>query len=69
MLFEHWVNAYFLGKIYDHVSSTVSESSNSWTLEEQQLPITSMLDLIQRRLTMNSAGIRKCLGVGTQCYV
>jgi len=49
---EHFANAYFPGWRYRDLCSTVAESFNFWIVEDRELPITSMIDSIWKRVMM-----------------
>src|SRR5579859_7148723 len=43
---KHWAELYFVGKRYDHLTSNIAESLNSWILEAQEMSILAMLEKI-----------------------
>jgi zinc finger SWIM domain-containing protein 3 len=47
---EKWANAYFTGSRYGYVCSSVSESFNSWILEDRELPITALINSIRSNI-------------------
>ena len=49
---EHFVNAYFSGFRYGDLCSIVAKSFNSCIIEDRELPITSMIDSIRKRVMM-----------------
>ncbi|KAH7842355.1 hypothetical protein Vadar_004352 [Vaccinium darrowii] len=47
---DHWACAFFPGKRYGEMSSSLSESFNSWIREEQHLPVTQLVDRIRVKI-------------------
>ena len=47
---KHWVEVYFEGHRYGHLTSNIVESLNSWLLQARELPILPMLELIRDQL-------------------
>lgn len=47
---ENWSCAYFPGKRYGDMASSVAESFNSWILEERHLPVMNMLDKLRVKI-------------------
>jgi len=47
---EHWVELYFSGRRYGHLTSNIAESLNSWILEARKKPILAMFESIRHQL-------------------
>ncbi|KAH7848531.1 hypothetical protein Vadar_004068 [Vaccinium darrowii] len=47
---DHWACAFFPGKWYGEMSSSLSESFNSWIREERHLPVTQLVDRIRVKI-------------------
>src|SRR5438046_2720403 len=47
---EHWVEIYFPGRCYGHLTSNIAESLNSWILEAHEKPILAMFEQIRHQL-------------------
>ena len=47
---EHWAELYFSGRRYDHLTSNIAESLNSWLLEAHSKPILAMFEQIRHQL-------------------
>ena len=47
---KHWAEIYFENCHYDHLTSNISESLNSWLLHVRELPILPMLETIRHQL-------------------
>ena len=47
---RHWAELYFRGHRYDHLTSNISESLNSWLLQARQMPLLPMLETIRHKL-------------------
>ncbi|GLT91403.1 hypothetical protein SLE2022_092940 [Rubroshorea leprosula] len=47
---EHWANAFFGGRRYNHTTSNFGQSFYSWVSEAGELPITQMIDVLRGKL-------------------
>lgn len=47
---NHWANAYFPGKRYNHMTSNFGEMFYSWASEAHELPITQMVDTVKGKI-------------------
>jgi MULE transposase domain len=47
---EHWVEFYFRGNRYGHITSNIAESCNAWVDEARDKPIVRMLEIMRRQL-------------------
>ncbi|PWA63566.1 transposase, MuDR, Zinc finger, SWIM-type, MULE transposase domain protein [Artemisia annua] len=47
---NHWANAYFPGKRYNHMTSNFGEMFYSWASEAHELPITQMVDTVRGKI-------------------
>jgi hypothetical protein len=47
---EHWVEYYFPGRRYGHITSNIIESLNAWLLEARNKPILVMVEQIRQQL-------------------
>ena len=47
---EHWVEFYFLGHRYGHLTSNIAESLNNWIKEAREKPILAMFEQIRHQL-------------------
>jgi len=47
---EHWVELFFEGRRYGHLTSNIAESLNAWLLSARELPVLPMLELIRHKL-------------------
>ncbi|XP_020263245.1 uncharacterized protein LOC109839228 [Asparagus officinalis] len=66
---KHWANAFFPGIRYDHVTSNVAESFNSWIREARLLRILQMVENIRKQLMtrMNNRRIMACKWTSYLC--
>ena len=62
---EHWVELYFAGKRYGHLTFNIAGSLNSWILKARELPILAMLETIRGQL-MNWFTARNKLELNTK---
>src|SRR5579859_163525 len=47
---QHWAELYFPGKRYNHLTSNIAESLNSWILEAHEMPVLPMFERIRHQL-------------------
>jgi MULE transposase domain/SWIM zinc finger len=47
---EHWVEFYFAGHRYGHLTSNIAESLNNWIKEAREKPILAMFEQIRHQL-------------------
>lgn len=45
-----WANAFFPGKRYNHLTSNIAESLNSWILAAREKPVMQMMENIRQQL-------------------
>ena len=47
---EHWVELYFAGNRYGHITSNIAESLNAWLLDSRDKPIVTLIESHRHKL-------------------